>query len=54
MRLHLISNGQLLESRNWIITNPRHPEYAEFVRVLNDPDLRDPIVDLGSVMDSRI
>ena len=42
------------ESRNWIVTNPGHPEHAEFVRVLNDPELRDSIVDLGSVMDSRI
>ncbi len=41
------------ESRKWIVTNPEHPEHEEFVRVLNDPDLRDPMVDLGSVMESR-
>ena len=42
------------ESRNWTVTNPGHPEHAEFVGVLNDPELRDPMVDLGSMMDSRI
>ena len=41
------------ESRRWIVTNPEHPEHEEFVRVLEDPDLRDAMVDLGSVMESR-
>lgn len=41
------------ESRKWIVTNPEHPEHEEFVRVLEDPELRDPMVDLGSVMESR-
>ena len=41
------------ESRRWIVTNPEHPDHSEFVRVLHHPDLLDPMVDLGSVMDSR-
>ena len=40
------------ESRRWIVTNPEHSEHEDFVRMLNDPDLRDPMVDLGSVMES--
>jgi hypothetical protein len=42
------------ESRNWIVTNPEHPEYAESNRIPNDPELHGPMVDLGSVMDSRL
>lgn len=41
------------ESRKWIVTNPEHQEHEEFVRVLEDPELRDEMVDLGSVMESR-
>ena len=41
------------ESRKWIVTNPEHPDHEEFVRVLHDPELRDAMVDLGSVMDAR-
>lgn len=41
------------ESRRWIVTNPEHAEHEEFLCVLEVPELRDPMVDLGSVMESR-
>lgn len=36
------------------ITDPAHPEHAQFLRVLQDPALEDPIVDLGSVAPFRV
>jgi len=41
------------EVQRWMVTNPEHPLHEEFVSVLNDPELNDALVDLGTVMESR-
>jgi len=41
------------EVRQWMVTNPEHALHEEFVQVLSDPELEDPLVEMGSVMESR-
>jgi tetratricopeptide (TPR) repeat protein/wyosine [tRNA(Phe)-imidazoG37] synthetase (radical SAM superfamily) len=43
----------LAEFEKLNIANPSHPEHQEFLRVLEAPELSDPIVDLGSVAPYR-
>jgi hypothetical protein len=39
----------LAEFEKLNVANPCHPEHQEFLRVLESPELSDPIVDCGSV-----
>jgi hypothetical protein len=32
------------------IADPAHPEHQEFLKILEHPELRDPIANLGSVL----
>lgn len=41
------------EARRMFVFNPAHPEYLAFVAVLSAPELDDPIVNLGSVLEFR-
>jgi hypothetical protein len=39
----------LAEFEKLNVANPLHPEHQEFLRILESPELSDPIVDCGSV-----
>jgi hypothetical protein len=51
--LNLGTHAKKKEFRAWPVTNPVHPQPEKFERVLNDRELRDPMANLGSVMESR-